>query len=59
MEAHYNGHTIRITPIPIGTKYMWTFSALVIWGGDCNDGQSYFCAMDAISPVRTKPSNEH
>jgi hypothetical protein len=32
MEAHYNGHTIRITPIPIGTKDIWTFSALVVWG---------------------------
>ena len=32
MEAHYNGHTIRITPIPLGTKDSWTFSALVLWG---------------------------
>lgn len=32
METHCNEHTIRITPIPIGTKDSWTFSALVVWG---------------------------
>jgi hypothetical protein len=60
MEAHYNGHTVRITPISIGTKGTWTFSALVIFGErDCNDGQSCLFATVAISPARMKPLKKH
>ena len=31
MEAHYHGHVIRVTALPIPEAATWTFSALVTW----------------------------
>lgn len=59
MEAHYNGHTIRITPIPIGTKDGWTFSALVVWGEGFQRRTKLFIRHGCHSLARTKPSDEH